>query len=163
MSADANAKVNDPVNHPAHYTSSAMETWEAIEGLGLGFHAGNVVKYLSRYKLKGGIQDLHKARAYLNRLIEVEEREEAKKKSPLNEVQPIKDWKIERNAAFEAGRQTGKNMFAFVEIARQISKGIQEGINEPVAIQSKRRGPMVKATNKGDGKRQRKGSINRRK
>lgn len=67
----------DVVNSPAHYQHGEMETITAIEGLGLGFHAGNVVKYLARYRWKhsdkkGGVQDLRKAAWYLNRLIDRE-------------------------------------------------------------------------------------------
>jgi len=47
------AKKPDNVNHPPHYNNGSMEVIEAIEGLALGFHAGNVVKYVARYKLKG--------------------------------------------------------------------------------------------------------------
>jgi len=63
---------SDTVNHPAHYTQGSMEVIEAIEGLSLGFHAGNIVKYVARYKAKGGVEDLKKARWYLDRLIELE-------------------------------------------------------------------------------------------
>ena len=38
----------------------------------IGFHRGNVLKYLIRYRDKGGIEDLKKARFYLDKLIEVE-------------------------------------------------------------------------------------------
>lgn len=66
-------RVSDPVNSPAHYTQGDMETIVAIEGLSLGYHQGNIVKYVSRYKMKGGLQDLRKAAWYLQRLIELEE------------------------------------------------------------------------------------------
>jgi hypothetical protein len=52
----------------------AMETIEAIEGLGLDYHEGNVLKYLSRWRMKGGLQDLYKAQWYLNRYIMLQER-----------------------------------------------------------------------------------------
>jgi hypothetical protein len=65
--------MSDPINHPAHYTAGKLEVIDAIEGLGLGFHAGNVVKYVARYKLKGGVEDLKKAEFYLKRLIRNEE------------------------------------------------------------------------------------------
>ena len=51
-----------------------MEVIEAIEGLQLNYHQGNIIKYVSRYNMKGGIQDLQKARWYLDRLIMMEER-----------------------------------------------------------------------------------------
>ena len=66
---------NDPVNSPAHYTQGGMEVIEAIEGLNLNYHQGNIIKYVSRYNMKGGIQDLQKARWYLDRLILIEERQ----------------------------------------------------------------------------------------
>ena len=66
----------DNVNHPAHYqTSSGLETIDVIEAFteGLtGFEAtntGNVIKYICRWKNKNGLEDLKKARWYLNRLI----------------------------------------------------------------------------------------------
>jgi hypothetical protein len=74
------AEPADPVNHPAHYNAGSMEVIDAIEGLELGFHAGNVVKYVARYKHKAGVQDLKKARWYLDRLIENEEKAEKKGK-----------------------------------------------------------------------------------
>lgn len=49
----------------------------AIEaaGWGKGFAAGNVLKYVWRYERKGGVDDLKKAQWYLQRLIEMEERD----------------------------------------------------------------------------------------
>lgn len=62
---------NDPVNHPAHYTSGPIEVIDIIEGFHLNFHLGNVIKYVLRSPRKGNeIQDLEKARWYLDRWIE---------------------------------------------------------------------------------------------
>jgi hypothetical protein len=80
---------NDNVNHPAHYQSeSGLETIDIIkactENLG-GFEAyvtGNIVKYISRWKKKNGLEDLKKARWYLNHLIEILEK---KKENETNE------------------------------------------------------------------------------
>ena len=60
---------DDPVNHPAHYTQGGMEVIDAIEGMALPYHEGNIVKYVARWRHKGGVQDLQKARWYLDRLI----------------------------------------------------------------------------------------------
>ena len=58
------------VDHPPHYNTGKYEVIEVIEDWGLGFHAGNVVKYVARAKHKGcEIEDLKKARWYLDRLI----------------------------------------------------------------------------------------------
>lgn len=66
----------DMVNHPPHYTSGGVECIEAIEAATSsldGFEAyctGNAIKYLWRWKLKGGKQDIEKAIWYLNRLLD---------------------------------------------------------------------------------------------
>jgi hypothetical protein len=60
----------DPITQPAHYTSGKIETVHAIALLGLDYLAGNVVKYISRHKMKGGREDLMKAREYINIMLE---------------------------------------------------------------------------------------------
>ena len=68
--------VNDPVNQPSHYKVGGVETIDFIEAKGLGYHLGNVVKYITRAGHKGtnqGLQDLRKARWYLDRAIEKNE------------------------------------------------------------------------------------------
>lgn len=73
---DDTATTPDPVNNPAHYTSGPIEVIEIIEGFALGFHLGNVVKYVLRSPHKGReIEDLKKARWYLDRMIEKREKE----------------------------------------------------------------------------------------
>lgn len=63
----------DQVNHPTHYKSGPIEVIHVIEAFDLGFHLGNVVKYILRAGKKGGpeklIEDLKKARWYLDRHI----------------------------------------------------------------------------------------------
>ena len=56
-----------------HYKSLTYETWDVVTAWGLGFLDGNAVKYLSRWQSKGGIDDLRKARHYIDKLIEVED------------------------------------------------------------------------------------------
>jgi hypothetical protein len=64
---------SDPIN-PAHYKQGGIECIEAIKAaLGDGFPdylRGNVMKYLWRYKEKGGVDDLRKSAWYLDRLIQ---------------------------------------------------------------------------------------------
>jgi hypothetical protein len=50
----------------------AMAAWMTPVAF-CGFLAGNVIKYLARYQDKSGVEDLKKARHYLEKLIEVEE------------------------------------------------------------------------------------------
>lgn len=60
----------DPVNHPPHYKAGGIETIDFIEAKRLGYHLGNVIKYITRAYHKGGMEDLLKAQWYLNRAIE---------------------------------------------------------------------------------------------
>ena len=55
----------------AHYAVKAIQPWDYIVANNLGYLEGNVVKYVSRWKDKGGVEDLKKARHYLDKLIEV--------------------------------------------------------------------------------------------
>jgi len=58
----------------AHYAVKAIQPWDYIIANDLGYLEGNVVKYVSRWKDKGGIEDLKKAQHYLQKLIEVTEK-----------------------------------------------------------------------------------------
>lgn len=73
----------DVINHPSHYTTGKIETIDFIEDKGLNFNLGNVVKYVSRagHKKSQGksledkaLEDLKKARFYIEREIEARER-----------------------------------------------------------------------------------------
>jgi hypothetical protein len=64
----------DQVNHPSHYTDGGIECIEAIEAQLTaeeyqGYLRGNCVKYLWRWRHKGGKTDLAKAQWYLDRLL----------------------------------------------------------------------------------------------
>lgn len=56
-----------------HYKTKAVQPWDFIVANNLGYLEGNVVKYVSRWKDKGGVLDLKKARHYLDKLIETAE------------------------------------------------------------------------------------------
>lgn len=63
----------DNVNNPSHYTSGGIETLDYIKAKVKdypSYAAGNILKYVSRYEYKNGIEDLKKAQFYLNDLIE---------------------------------------------------------------------------------------------
>lgn len=68
--------MSDPVNHPAHYTHSDIECIDAIRAaVGSEHHfmsycQGAAIKYLWRYRHKGGVEDLKKANWYLDRMIQ---------------------------------------------------------------------------------------------
>lgn len=59
-----------------HYREKTIQPWDYIAANDLGFFEGNVVKYVTRWKEKDGLQDLHKARHYLQKLIELNDRSE---------------------------------------------------------------------------------------
>lgn len=64
---------NDKINNPAHYTAGGIETLDYIKAKVKDYPsyvAGNILKYVSRYEHKNGIEDLKKAQFYLNDLIE---------------------------------------------------------------------------------------------
>ena len=72
----------DMVNHPSHYTQGGIECIDALKAATVsktGIDAvctANAIKYLWRYEEKNGIEDVKKARWYIDRLIkELEEKE----------------------------------------------------------------------------------------
>ena len=70
------------VNHPRHYSGTKVECIDAIESAiknGIeGFYVGQIIKYIWRFDQKNEIEDLEKARWYLNRLIKIKNKTYAK-------------------------------------------------------------------------------------
>lgn len=66
--------MNNNIDHPMHYTQGNRETIEIIKDVtGQSFNGyceGNIVKYIGRYKYKNGVEDLKKAKWYLEKLIQ---------------------------------------------------------------------------------------------
>jgi tRNA (Thr-GGU) A37 N-methylase len=70
----------DMVNHPDHYkTNSGLETIDVIEAFTDGLNGieavdtANIIKYICRWKKKNGLEDLKKAKWYLEHLISKKE------------------------------------------------------------------------------------------
>ena len=68
---------NDVVKHPSHYMSeTGLEVIDVIEAFTFdlkgieAFNTGNIIKYICRWKKKNGVEDLRKAKEYLERLID---------------------------------------------------------------------------------------------
>ena len=66
--------MTDNVNHPAHYKlpggGETIDFIESVCGDGVDeYYRGNILKYICRYKEKGGAESLKKARWYLDKLI----------------------------------------------------------------------------------------------
>lgn len=77
---------DDTVNHPAHYNKAGIECIDCINAC-IGdykgveaYYAGNVIKYIYRANLKGGIESLKKAKWYLDKLVESYENTHTKNK-----------------------------------------------------------------------------------
>ena len=62
--------VNDEQVGGEHY-QKPIQPWDYITLNRLGYLEGNIIKYVTRYKEKNGLQDLYKAKHYLEKLIEV--------------------------------------------------------------------------------------------
>ncbi len=59
-----------------HYRNKTIQPWDAMEAwmtpeAFAGFLQGNAIKYLARWRDKGGLEDLEKAQHYLGKLVEV--------------------------------------------------------------------------------------------
>lgn len=63
---------SDSVFEPNHYTQWKIEPITFIMQNELPFAVGNVIKYVMRYKAKNGLEDLKKARRYIDMIIEQE-------------------------------------------------------------------------------------------
>lgn len=78
--ADKALSEPDMVNHPQHYTQGGIECIDALKAATVDKHGieavcvANIIKYLWRYEEKNGVEDVRKARWYLERLLkELEE------------------------------------------------------------------------------------------
>jgi hypothetical protein len=80
MSEEKRIFTDDMVNHPSHYANKEIEVIDYIrdtltpEGF-TEYCGGNVLKYVSRWRNKGGIEDLKKAQVYLGWMIDSAEKE----------------------------------------------------------------------------------------
>ena len=74
---------NDAVQHPSHYTQGGVECIDAIRASMTAdgfcdYCKGNIIKYIWRWRDKGGVEDLRKASVYLDWLINAAEGKEKK-------------------------------------------------------------------------------------
>ncbi len=65
-------KANEHQVGGSHYSSNTIQPWDYIIANGLGYLEGNIIKYTTRWRRKGGIDDLRKVIHYAEKLIEVE-------------------------------------------------------------------------------------------
>lgn len=76
VAAKPNPRANEQQYGGDHYINMGVQPWKAMEAwmtpeAFAGFLRGNAIKYLARADKKGGVEDLKKARHYLDKLIEV--------------------------------------------------------------------------------------------
>ena len=62
---------NDEQVGGTHYKSKTIQPWDYIAANNIGYFEGNIIKYVSRWQEKGGVNDLQKALHYLQKLIEL--------------------------------------------------------------------------------------------
>lgn len=94
--------MSNNVNHPNHYQSeSGLEVIDVIKAFTSelsgeeAFCIGNAIKYICRYSKKNGVEDLEKAKWYINRAISVRNTEFLKTPEPTADVKNAK-WYIDR-------------------------------------------------------------------
>ena len=69
------AEINSKQIDGDHYKKLKIQVWDFIIQNELPFCEGNIIKYICRYKSKGKVTDLEKAKHYLEKLIEVHSNE----------------------------------------------------------------------------------------
>lgn len=84
-------KANDKQIAGTHYKSLAVQPWDFIDGNNIPFLEGSAIKYLSRWRDKGGVQDLHKAIHFIEKRIELEN---AKTAAGMATAAPLKPMKF---------------------------------------------------------------------
>lgn len=89
--------MTEAVHHPDHYGGEAnpYETIKVLEAImtpeeTVGFLKGNALKYLSRHRQKGGLQDLEKANWYSARLVDFVKRTGVNVGPQLGHPKPIR-------------------------------------------------------------------------
>lgn len=90
------ANANDKQVSGTHYKKNAIQPWDYVAANNLGYFEGSAVKYLTRWKDKGGIADLEKAVHFIEKLIELEKanalHQEQKPECPIT---ALDQWRAE--------------------------------------------------------------------
>jgi hypothetical protein len=63
---------NDKQISGTHYKQTAIQPWDYVAANNLGYFEGSAIKYITRWRSKGGIADIQKAIHFLEKLIELE-------------------------------------------------------------------------------------------
>lgn len=78
--ASTEPKANDRQVGGSHYKMpGAEEHWDRVHRLGLDYFQGQITKYVERWKIKNGLEDLEKALHFLEKYIELQKKQQAGK------------------------------------------------------------------------------------
>jgi hypothetical protein len=72
------AKANERQVGGDHYKTEGPQHWDMVAQFTLDYFQGQITKYLFRWRKKGGVEDLEKARHYLDKYIELAKAERVK-------------------------------------------------------------------------------------
>jgi hypothetical protein len=100
-----------------HY-KMAIEPWDAIHSWDLGYFDGTAVKYLARWRNKNGVQDLEKAKHFIEKLIEIETSGPSNSENLFNYSREMRyDWN--RDVYFDDEEATWESPAEYLYKARK--------------------------------------------
>lgn len=73
------SKANEQQVGGTHYKNKPIQPWDYIAENGIGYFEGCAIKYLTRWREKGGVQDLLKAQHFISKLVEIETKKDQAK------------------------------------------------------------------------------------
>jgi methyl coenzyme M reductase subunit C-like uncharacterized protein (methanogenesis marker protein 7) len=92
---------NDRQVGGTHYKTGGEEHWDRVHRLGLDYFQGQITKYVERWRNKNGVEDLRKARHFLDKYIE------------LNGADQAVDCAIEKSCPQKETEQTQRADFPY--------------------------------------------------
>ena len=99
-------KANDTQVGGDHYKVGGEEHWDRVARLSQDYFQGQITKYVERWKYKGGVEDLKKARHFLDKYIEVAQAGMV----AAGRVQPSKEFNSAAEDAALYGPRSGQGM-----------------------------------------------------
>ena len=72
VESETNEIKKTSIENPSYYQQGKIQVWDFIIDQNLTYLEGCIIKYVCRYKKKNGVEDLQKAKVYLEKLIEIE-------------------------------------------------------------------------------------------
>ena len=124
--------MSDNVNHPNHYQSNTgIEVIDVIKSFTSelsgeeAFCIGNAIKYICRYSKKNGVEDLEKAKWYIDRAISVRSERRTTIKKNLNAI-----YGVENVRKMGCNYNLERFIFASREEANKVVKELQSIIHE---------------------------------